>query len=337
MDPELMSRDMTNTATETILVRLTGPDHPGITAALMDILGSAGAGLEDVEQVIIRGRLSLSLIINVPTGRDLVKELLLFAWEQKMEIDFDVIREVSSAPRPDLVVTMVGAVIHPLEFGAIASVIAAAGSNIDRIVRLAKEPVMAYELVLSGGDPDAVRRNLLATAKDLHCDVAVQTEGIGRRASRLVVMDVDSTLIRKEMIDLIAERAGTAAEVAEITEQAMRGELDFEQSLRDRVLLLKGLPATVLEEVAAEIRLTPWSPHVCAHPEGTGVPHGHRVGRLHRHRKSSGPAVGDRPRRGQHIGDPQWPAHRSADRTDHRSGRKSCGSSKVGGVGKCSP
>ncbi len=241
---------------DTILVRINGPDHPGITAGLMELLTLSGAGIQDVEQIIIRGHLSLSLIVTIPEGRDLVKELLHFGWEQKIDIDFEVVDSSPSAREPGLVVTILGNEVTPAEFGSVASTIAKSGGNIDRIVRLARDPVLAYELVVSGEDRAGIRGALMQVADTLRCDVAVHREGLARRAKRLVVMDVDSTLIQEEVIELVADEAGCRAEVQEITERAMRGELDFEESLHARVALLEGLSASVFDRVVDRIKLT---------------------------------------------------------------------------------
>ncbi len=246
-----------NGRADTLLVRINGPDHPGITAGLMGLLDDAGAGVEDVEQIIIRGRLSLSLVVNVPSGRDLVKEMLHYGWEQGIDIDFEVVDSAPSVRQPKLVVTILGHQVTPAEFGALASSIAKGGGNIDRIVRLARTPVLAYELVVSGEDRESIRAGLLQTADTLRCDVAVHREGLGRRATRLVVLDVDSTLIREEVIELVADEAGCRDKVAEITERAMRGELDFEASLHERVALFEGLPVELLDRVIERIELTP--------------------------------------------------------------------------------
>lgn len=246
-----------NGRVDTLLVRINGPDHPGITAGLMGLLDTAGAGVEDVEQIIIRGRLSLSLVVTVPSGRDLVKEMLHYGWEQGIDIDFEIIDAPPSVRQPKLVVTILGHQVTPAEFGALASSIAKSGGNIDRIVRLARTPVLAYELVVSGEDRESIRAGLLQTADTLRCDVAVHREGLGRRATRLVVLDVDSTLIREEVIELVADEAGCREQVAEITERAMRGELDFESSLHERVALFEGLPVEMLDRVIERIELTP--------------------------------------------------------------------------------
>lgn len=244
--------------TRTVLVRVTGRDQPGITAGLMRILDEAGADLEDMEQVVLHGRLSLGLEVTVPGGRDLLKELLLFGWEREVEIDFEVAEEPVELRPLGHVVTIVGERLGPDVLGMVANAVAASGGNIERIARLARFPVWSYELLVAGGDPAAIRTSLLsACAHHQGVEVAVQAEGLSRRAQRLVVMDVDSTLIQDEVIDLVAEEAGVGAEVAELTERAMAGELDYETSLRERARLLAGTDAGVFELVADRVRLTP--------------------------------------------------------------------------------
>jgi phosphoserine phosphatase len=135
--------------------------------------------------------------------------------------------------------------------------IADLGGNIDRIDRMARYPVTAIELHVSGADPDRLRRHLAREAARSGVDVAVQPANLLRRGVRLIVMDVDSTLIQGEVIEMLARRAGHGEEVAEVTEAAMRGELDFEQSLRARVKLLAGLDESVFDEVYGEIVVNP--------------------------------------------------------------------------------
>jgi phosphoserine phosphatase len=153
-------------------------------------------------------------------------------------------------------VTLLGSPLVPAAINAIAGRIAASGANIDRIGRLAQQPVTCIELDVSGGDPATLREDLAQAAVEQGIDVAVQRGGLHRRALRLIVMDVDSTLVQGEVIDLLAERAGCADEVAKVTAAAMRGEIDFTASLRERVSLLAGLPESVLGEVRAGLRLT---------------------------------------------------------------------------------
>ncbi len=246
------------TKAENILVRISGPDRPGITAGLMDILATSGAGMQDVEQIVIRGRLELSLVISVPSGHDLIKELLLFGWENGIDIDFEVVDPSDGVTRElGLIVTLIGHKIDPAEFGAVAAVVSAHGGNIERIFRLAKYPVWAYELLITGPQLETLRGALLDVAHTLISDLAAQREGLGRRAARLIVLDVDSTLIQNEIIDLLAEEADKGAEVAAITERAMAGELDFRQSLDARVALLEGLDAEALERAGKNVQLTP--------------------------------------------------------------------------------
>jgi phosphoserine phosphatase len=141
---------------------------------------------------------------------------------------------------------------------AVAARIAACGANIDRITRLSRWPVTTIELDLSGADDPARLRSGLATeAAAGRFDIAVQPAGLHRRGKRLVVMDVDSTLIQAEVIELLADRAGQGAEVARVTDAAMRGELDFEASLRARVALLEGLPVDAVDDVRRAVVLTP--------------------------------------------------------------------------------
>jgi phosphoserine phosphatase len=137
------------------------------------------------------------------------------------------------------------------------------GANIDRIRRLSRYPVTTIELDISGGDPEGLRRSLTLEAATHAVDVAVSPAGLARRGRRLVVMDVDSTLIQDEVIELLAAHAGRAAQVAAVTERAMRGELDFTASLHERVACLAGLPESVIDEVRAAVRLTPGARTLC--------------------------------------------------------------------------
>jgi phosphoserine phosphatase len=241
-----------------ILARISGLDGPGITAGLMEVLAQGDCTLYDVEQVVLRDRLSLSVLISVPEGQQTVRDVLFYAWEKGLQADFEVVDEDISTPvRPRFAVTVIGAQISPEAFGAVANAIASAGGNIDSIERLSRYPVISYELAVSGGDQSAMRSSLLVTSAGHEVDVAVQAEGLTRRSKRLIVLDVDSTLIQDEVIDLLADEAGVAAEVAELTARAMTGEIDFAASLTRRVALLRDLPVDSLERVWARIRLTP--------------------------------------------------------------------------------
>jgi phosphoserine phosphatase len=258
-NPNAPSSSPAAPAPETVLVRISGPDRPGILAGVLDLMTTAESEIQDIEQITIRGNLDLNLVVSLASGRDLLKELLMFGWENDIDITFDVVPADHTPIRPRIIVTALARTIGPAQLHPITSAIASVGGNIERIVRLSREPVHSYELLISGADDrlDDLRSALIIVSRAHGVDVAVQREGLGRRAARLVVMDVDSTLIQDEVIDLLAEEAGCEPQVAAITRSAMAGELDFEQSLRARVKLLKGLPESSFECVRGKVRLTP--------------------------------------------------------------------------------
>jgi phosphoserine phosphatase len=249
-----------NTRRTTILITLTGRDRPGVTARLFGALAGHPLSVLDIEQVVIRGRLVLGVLLGCDAPPDLTG---IHAAVTGIAGDLGLEAEITAgsagdtpAPRGPLHVTLLGSPLAPAAITAIAGRIAASGANIDRIGRLARHPVTCIEMDVSGGDPALLRDDLARAAVEQGVDVAVQRGGLHRRAMRLIVMDVDSTLIQDEVIDLLAARAGCAAEVAKVTEAAMRGELDFAASLRERVALLAGLDAGTLDDVRRELRLT---------------------------------------------------------------------------------
>lgn len=243
----------------TILVRCTGRDRPGITTGLLGVLAAADVQLYDMEQVVVRSRLTLDLLVGLAGGDDVLKELLYHAWEHGFSVDFEVVEPGDTARTgvPRFVVTVIGEVLPPAALEAVTAAIATGGGNIDRIVRLSRYPVMSFEFVVADGRAGAMRTALVEASSQHRVDVAIQREGLERRAKRLVVLDVDSTLIQDEVIELLAERAGCGDDVAEITARAMAGDLDFAASLRERVARLAGTPASVLDEVGDAVRLTP--------------------------------------------------------------------------------
>ncbi|MDA8369656.1 MAG: phosphoserine phosphatase SerB [Nocardiopsaceae bacterium] len=253
----------------TLLVTVTGRDRPGVSARLLSTLSVFPVTLADLEQVVIGGRLVLGALLMVDesvapgVSRERVFEEVRSAVE-KTSIDLDMDVEfsngngrVSAASTDQLHATVLADPLRPGALGAIASCVARAGANIDRIERLASYPVTSIELEISGADPERLRGDLAMEAATQSIDVALQPSGLHRRAKHLIVMDVDSTLIQGEVIELLAEHAGCAKEVARVTEEAMRGELDFEESLRRRVALLKGLDASALDAVREKLVLTP--------------------------------------------------------------------------------
>jgi phosphoserine phosphatase len=264
----------------TVLVTLTGRDRPGVTARLFGALAAYDVQVLDVEQVVIRGRLVLCALVSAPPdeaglrravgrvadalGMDSECSTSPGGADAGPNADPTVGPTVGPTGRMDtarppdrLHVTMLARPLRPAAVAAVTGRLAHCGANIDRIVRLAGEPVTALELDVSGADPARLREELVAEAARQRVDVAVQPAGLLRRAKRLVVMDVDSTLVQQEVIELLAARAGAHEEVARVTAAAMQGELDFASALHARVALLAGLPAQVLDDVRREVRLAP--------------------------------------------------------------------------------
>jgi phosphoserine phosphatase len=247
-------------AQTTLLVTLTGRDRPGVTSRLFAGLAAYPLSVADVEQVVIRGRLVLGVLLACDAPPDLTaihRQVTRLAADLGLEAEITAGSGEPARRRGGLHVTVLGGRMPPSAIAAVAGLIAASGANIERIGRLAHRPVTCIELEISGADSGALRSSLARESAEWGVDVAVQRGGLHRRAMRLVVMDVDSTLVSGEAIDLLAERAGCAAQVAELTAAAMRGELDFAASLRERVALLAGLDATVLDEVRGQLPLTP--------------------------------------------------------------------------------
>ncbi len=242
---------------ETILIRISGPDQSGITSSVMAVLARANANVQDIEQIVVRGRLTLELVVDVPPGQNVLKDVLLIGWERGLDIDFDVVESIPVPRLPSLVVSVIGPELGPQDLAQVTAAIAKANGNIERIKRLARTPVWCYEFEVCGGHLDEMRALLVdAAADNPQFDVAVQRAGLRRRAQRLIILDVDSTLIQNEMIDLLADQAGVGEQCAAITESAMRGELDFEESLRERVALLAGQPVEIIDRAYERLELT---------------------------------------------------------------------------------
>jgi phosphoserine phosphatase len=244
---------------ETLLVTLTGDDRPGLTSALFDAIADVGAEVRDLEQVVVRGQLTLAILLAAGPHTDRLHDVVRQVGAS-LQLKVKVRRgSGDNAPRRSgrAAVVVIGSPLGARSVAAIAARIAAHGANIDRIRRLSRYPVTTVELDISGAEIDGLRRELALEAAVQGVDIAVAAGGLARRGRRLVVMDVDSTLIQQEVIELLAAHCGKAEEVAAVTERAMRGELDFAESLRERVLTLAGLDASVLDAVRAEVVLTP--------------------------------------------------------------------------------
>jgi phosphoserine phosphatase len=246
------------------LITVTGHDKPGVTSALFEVLSGHKVELLNVEQVVIRGRLTLGVLVSAPLevaeGRALRDEVEAAIHAVGLDVsiessdDLPIIREPSTHT-----IVVLGRPITAEAFGAVAQEVAALGVNIDLIRGVSDYPVTGLELRVSvppgiGGQLQAV---LTRVAAEAGVDMALEDYSLSRRAKRLIVFDVDSTLIQQEVIELLAARVGAQDAVAAITEAAMRGELDFAESLHQRVATLAGLPAEVLDEVSEELKLTP--------------------------------------------------------------------------------
>jgi phosphoserine phosphatase len=245
----------------TLLVTLTGRDRPGVTSRLFTLLAGHELTVADVEQVVIRGRLVLGVLLSCAGSPDLTsihQQVSTLAADMGMDAEITMgSGESFQRMRGKLHVTLLGRPLLPSAIAAIAGRIAAHGANIDRIGRLASRPVTCLEFEVSGAEPASLRAALAIESAELGVDVAVQRAGLHRWAMRLVVMDVDSTLLQDEVIELLAAEAGCGAEVADITSAAMRGEIDFTEALERRVALLAGLDASVIDEIVTRLRLAP--------------------------------------------------------------------------------
>ncbi|MEZ4483813.1 MAG: phosphoserine phosphatase SerB [Syntrophotaleaceae bacterium] len=251
-----------------VLITLIGADRPGILAAVTGFIAAAGARIRDIEQSVTHTLMLLSLLIDFPTGesdqKPLIKDLLFLAKELGLQLDFEVVeaqdyQNLQSA-RFGYVLTMLGDRVDAAAVHRVATLLSDYKVNIDRINKLTRGQLRCVEFFLNvpnATDLKGMTRQLLAEGSGLGIDIAVQKENLYRRAKRLVVLDMDSTLIQIEVIDELARLAGVGDQVAAITERAMNGELDFQQALRERVGLLKGLSAQALDQVYRELPFTP--------------------------------------------------------------------------------
>jgi phosphoserine phosphatase len=247
-----------------VLITVTGVDQPGVTSALFEVLSQHGVDLLNVEQVVIRRRLTLGVLVSClpevadsTALRDDVESAIRgVGLDVSIERsnDLPIIRQPSTHN-----IFVLGRPITAGAFGAVAREVAALGVNIDFIRGVADYPVTGLEMRVSvpPGVGGRLQTALNQVAAQEHVDVAVEDYSLALRTKRLIVFDVDSTLVQGEAIEMLAARAGAQGAVAAITEAAMRGELDFAESLEQRVATLAGLPATVIDEVAAQLQLMP--------------------------------------------------------------------------------
>lgn len=249
---------------ETVAATITGPDRPGLTAELARAIADtpeSGQLVEvlDFEQTVVRGQLNIGLLLAVPPhGHHALEDRLAGACA-RLGLSVNILPGQGDNPERvnRSIVTLLGQPLLVEHLAVATQMITDLGGNIDRSRRLSRTPLTSVELWVSRVDAGMLRHALAIAAADSGFDVSVAPAGLARRGRRLVVMDVDSTLIRDEVIELLARHAGREAEVREVTERAMRGELDFAESLRERVAALAGLPYSVFAEVRDAVTLTP--------------------------------------------------------------------------------
>ena len=247
-----------------ILITVTGVDQPGVTSALFEVLARHDVELLNVEQVVIRGRLTLGVLVacapHIAGGTALDDEVREAIHAVGLEVSIERSGDVRIIREPSThTIVVLGRPITARAFSALAREIATLGVNIDFIRGVSDYPVTGLELRVSvpADNGSRLQTALAQVAAAERIDVALEDYSLERRAKRLIVFDVDSTLIQGEVIEMLAARVGAHDSVAAITEAAMRGEMDFAESLRQRVATLKGLPASVLDEVAEALELTP--------------------------------------------------------------------------------
>ena len=250
-----------NMSTFTGLILVSGQDKPGITQHLMKVLSEFVVKIIDIEQIVIRDRLLLTVLISLDQGHAeaVVEDLNELQATLGLDIAVDFAYHNEKLQELDhLRVVIVGKEIKPSAIAIIATAIAKLGGNIEDIYRTSSAPVMAVELVLSLQN-DAIKKVQSALAKvavENGIDLAVELGGSARNLKRLVLLDMDSTLIEQEVIDLLAEYSGKSQIISDITAKAMSGELDFKQALSARVELLAGLDESVIDQVRQKVTLT---------------------------------------------------------------------------------
>src|SRR5271169_2147285 len=260
---------------ETILIHFSGQDRPGLTAELTAILASYDTCVLDIGQAVVHETMSLGLLVDIPQGessRGLQEDLIARSKELGLLVDLTPIAKtdlnewISSQGKDQFIVTILGRAISANHLARVSSIVAQHGLNVDRIERLSGRLSLAVhspdanacvELTVSGdsSSEQSMRAAFLATAHDLKIDIAFQRESIFRRNRRLFAFDMDSTLIEGEVIDELAKLAGVAEEVVKVTQSAMRGEIEFQESFRRRVGLLRGLKETRVRELLETIPL----------------------------------------------------------------------------------
>ncbi len=265
-----------STLREIVLINITGEDRPGLTAAITGALAQGGVNILDIGQAVIHDTLSFGILVEIPDNQRasaVLKEVLFTGYKLDQQVRFTPVSEadyqqwVGGQGKSRHIVTLLTRKVTAEQLQRVSSITAKFGLNIDRIDRLSGRMPLdtpdersngCIEFSVRGEPADtlALRAEFLSVAQELNVDIAFQRDSVFRRNRRLAVFDMDSTLIEAEVIDELAKVAGVGEKVSEITERAMRGELDFRASFTERLALLKGLPESELEAVGASLRLT---------------------------------------------------------------------------------
>ncbi len=261
---------------EIVLINITGEDRPGLTAAITGALAQGGVNILDIGQAVIHDILSFGILVEIPDteqGSSVLKNVQSKADELEQQVRFTTVSEadyqhwVDGQGKSRHIVTLLTRKVTAEQLQTVSSITARYGLNIDRIDRLSGRMPLDTPTEKSKGciefsvrgepaDPQQMQAEFLRVAQELNVDIAFQQDSLFRRNRRLAVFDMDSTLIEAEVIDELAKAHGVGDRVSEITERAMRGELDFRASFKERLALLKGLDIKVLDEIGASLRLT---------------------------------------------------------------------------------
>ncbi len=260
---------------EIILININGTDRPGVTAALTEILAKNNAVILDIGQADIHNNLSLGILFQSTEGNsgNILKELLFKSYELDVNIRFNPITEedycqwVGMQGKNRYIITILGRRLTAKQIAGISRIVAEQDMNIDDIKRLtgripldenARTPKASVEFSVRGTprDKEQMKADFMKLSAEQEMDISFQEESMYRRMRRLICFDMDSTLIETEVIDELAIRAGVGDEVKAITEAAMRGEIDFTESFRQRCALLKGLDVSVMQEIAESLPIT---------------------------------------------------------------------------------
>jgi phosphoserine phosphatase len=258
----------------TLLITVSGIDAPGLTSAIFEAIVPSPVVVIDMEQLVVRGHLTLAIAVEINSTvldsdapavlNSLDNDVRVAASAQNMEVTTRPVARLDSDDSLEkFQVTVMGSPLTAECISTVTSTIADHSGNLDRIHRIADYPVTAIRFEGSGVAPSALRRPLAEVSARCQVDIAVQDVALEARGQYLVVLDVDSTLIQDEVVDLLAELAGVGAQVSEITRAAMNGEMDFAASLLARVTLLAGSPARLLDQVREMVTLTPGARTLC--------------------------------------------------------------------------